>query len=197
MLAAKFGAERPENFSIAPRGGGPASLFNMSAPPFLRSAGSEGCEGAASLARSGRVRGERTRTFSIAAVRTYHEQSWRSCQAIVCARRSWRDPAGGSPAQVRGSAPLLASVASLPTTAGGEAYTAIVWGVGLSHEILSIAGAEVVINVEGNIVQGNRIWKLFDIDGFVLAGDRRIDSTRRRTNGGERPWVVFGPVLPI
>ncbi len=29
----------------------------------------------------------------------------------VCARRSWRDPAGGRPAQVRGSARLVASVA--------------------------------------------------------------------------------------
>src|SRR5208282_6906791 len=33
----------------------------------------------------------------------------------------------------------------------GEAYTAIVWGVGLSHEIFNIAGAEAVIDVEGNM----------------------------------------------
>ena len=32
----------------------------------------------------------------------------------------------------------------------GEAYTAIVWGVGLSHEILNIAGAEPFVSVEGN-----------------------------------------------
>ena len=33
----------------------------------------------------------------------------------------------------------------------GEAYTAIVWGVGLSHEIPKIAGAEAVTVVEGNM----------------------------------------------
>ena len=34
-----------------------------------------------------------------------------------CARRSWRDPAGGRPARVRGSARPLASDASSPATA--------------------------------------------------------------------------------
>ncbi len=33
----------------------------------------------------------------------------------------------------------------------GEAYTVIVWGVGLSHEILEIAGAEAVATAEGNM----------------------------------------------
>jgi hypothetical protein len=33
-----------------------------------------------------------------------------------CARRSWRDPAGASPAQVRGSARLVVSVASAVAT---------------------------------------------------------------------------------
>jgi hypothetical protein len=33
------------------------------------------------------------------------------------------------------------SVASWKVTTIGEAYTVIVWGVGLSHEILEIAGA--------------------------------------------------------
>ena len=33
----------------------------------------------------------------------------------------------------------------------GEAYTAIVWGVGLSHESLEIAGAETVATAEGNM----------------------------------------------
>ena len=33
----------------------------------------------------------------------------------------------------------------------GEAYTAIVWGVGLSHDIREIAGAEAVRLVEGNM----------------------------------------------
>jgi hypothetical protein len=34
---------------------------------------------------------------------------------------------------------------------GHEAYTAIVWGVGLSHEIDNNAGAEAVESVEGNM----------------------------------------------
>ena len=33
----------------------------------------------------------------------------------------------------------------------GEAYTAILWGVGLSHEILEVAGAEAVAIAEGNM----------------------------------------------
>ena len=33
----------------------------------------------------------------------------------------------------------------------GEAYTVIVWGVGLSHESLEIAGAEAVATAEGNM----------------------------------------------
>jgi len=47
-----------------------------------------------------------------------------------CARPSWRNPAGESPAQVRGSARLVASVARDSAGDGGrEAYTAIAWGV--------------------------------------------------------------------
>ena len=34
---------------------------------------------------------------------------------------------------------------------GCEAYTAIVWGVGLSHESDNNAGAEAVVMVEGNM----------------------------------------------
>ena len=33
----------------------------------------------------------------------------------------------------------------------GEAYTVIVWGVGLSHESPEIAGAEAVATAEGNM----------------------------------------------
>jgi hypothetical protein len=33
----------------------------------------------------------------------------------------------------------------------GEAYTANVWGVGLSHEIRKIAGAEAIRHAEGNM----------------------------------------------
>jgi hypothetical protein len=34
---------------------------------------------------------------------------------------------------------------------GGEAYTAIAWGVGLSHERSDIAGAESLYSLEGNM----------------------------------------------
>jgi hypothetical protein len=33
----------------------------------------------------------------------------------------------------------------------GEAYTAILWGVGLSHENNDVAGAEAFVSVEGNM----------------------------------------------
>jgi hypothetical protein len=33
----------------------------------------------------------------------------------------------------------------------GEAYTAILWGVGLSHENQDVAGAEALVSVEGNM----------------------------------------------
>jgi hypothetical protein len=47
---------------------------------------------------------------------------------------SWCDPAGASPAQVKGSV-LLGSECCVATgDSGYEAYTAIAWGVGLSHE---------------------------------------------------------------
>ena len=45
--------------------------------------------------------------------------------------------------------------------------------------------------------QGNRIWKLFDVGGFVLAGDGRIDSTPPSDEGGGRRWLVLRPVLRI
>jgi hypothetical protein len=55
---------------------------------------------------------------------------------------SWCDPAGESPAQVKGSV-LLGSECCVATGDGGfEAYTAIAWGVGLSHEMSYVAGAE-------------------------------------------------------
>jgi hypothetical protein len=34
---------------------------------------------------------------------------------------------------------------------GREAYTAIAWGVGLSHERINAAGAETVVKVEGSM----------------------------------------------
>jgi len=45
--------------------------------------------------------------------------------------------------------------------------------------------------------QGNRISKSLDGEGFVLAADCRIDSTRPSNDGGRRPWVVLRPVLRI
>ena len=64
---------------------------------------------------------------------------------------SWCDPAGASPAQVKGSV-LLGSECCVATgDSGCEAYTAIAWGVGLSHERLDIAGAESFYSLEGNM----------------------------------------------
>jgi hypothetical protein len=68
-----------------------------------------------------------------------------------CARQSWCDPAGESPAQVRGNVRLVASVAWSPATVGCEAYAAIAWGVGLSHERSDVAGAEGFHSLEGNM----------------------------------------------
>src|SRR5262245_50350315 len=64
---------------------------------------------------------------------------------------SWCDPAGESPAQVKGSV-LLGSECCVATGDGGcEAYTAIAWGVGLSHERSDVAGAEGFHSLEGNM----------------------------------------------
>src|ERR1700681_1979217 len=74
--------------------------------------------------------------------------------------KSWCDPAGASPAQVRSSVRLVASVAWSIGDGGCEAYTAIAWGVGLSHERSDIAGAEGFHSLEGNmcgtVLQGMR-----------------------------------------
>jgi hypothetical protein len=64
---------------------------------------------------------------------------------------SWCDPAGESPAQVKGSV-LLGSECCVATgDSGCEAYTAIAWGVGLSHERSDVAGAEGFHSLEGNM----------------------------------------------
>src|SRR5256884_9106886 len=68
-----------------------------------------------------------------------------------CARKSWCDPAGESPAQVKGSV-LLGSECCVATgDSGCEAYTAIAWGVGLSLVRSDIAGAESFHSLEGNM----------------------------------------------
>src|SRR5437868_5081639 len=69
----------------------------------------------------------------------------------TCARQSWCDPAGESPAQVKGSV-LLGSECCVATgDSGCEAYTAIAWGVGLSLVRSDIAGAESFHSLEGNM----------------------------------------------
>ncbi len=61
-----------------------------------------------------------------------------------CARQSWRDPAGVSPAREKGSANPVVSVASWKATTTAkhtqEAYTAGVRGVGMSHEMANTQG---------------------------------------------------------
>jgi len=52
----------------------------------------------------------------------------------VC-QASWRDPTGGSPVRVRHSEPPGSECCRRRGNAGSEAYTVIVWGVGLSHEM--------------------------------------------------------------
>jgi hypothetical protein len=46
---------------------------------------------------------------------------------------------------------LVASVAGPLANRGCAAYTAIAWGVGLSHERSDIAGAESFYSLEGNM----------------------------------------------
>src|SRR5947199_520679 len=69
----------------------------------------------------------------------------------TCARQSWCDPAGESPAQVKGSV-LLGSECCVATgDSGCEAYTAIAWGVGLSLVRSDILGADSFHSREGNM----------------------------------------------
>src|ERR1700755_578532 len=65
--------------------------------------------------------------------------------------KSWCDPAGESPAQVKGSVLLGSECCVVTGDSGDEAYTAIAWGVGLSHERSDIAGAESFYSLEGNM----------------------------------------------
>src|SRR5262249_1853457 len=64
---------------------------------------------------------------------------------------SWCDPAGASPAQVKGSVLLGSECCVAAGDSGCEAYTAIAWGVGLSHERSDVAGAESLYSLEGNM----------------------------------------------
>src|SRR5262252_5500467 len=64
---------------------------------------------------------------------------------------SWCDPAGGSPAQVRSSVRLVASVARPLATVVAKRTQRLYGGVGLSHERSDIAGAEGFHSLEGNM----------------------------------------------
>jgi hypothetical protein len=51
----------------------------------------------------------------------------------------------------KGQRPLGSECCVTPGDSGDEAYTAIAWGVGLSHERSDIAGAEGFHSLEGNM----------------------------------------------
>src|SRR5437764_8981354 len=89
----------------------------------------------------------KTRTYASVLTACYATHS----RTSKCARQSWCDPAGESPAQVKGSV-LLGSECCVATgDSGCEAYTAIAWGVGLSLVRSDIAGAESFHSLEGNM----------------------------------------------
>src|SRR5947199_7974643 len=50
----------------------------------------------------------------------------------TCARQSWCDPAGESPAQVKDRMMTRLKCSQVAGSYGGEGYTEIAWGVGLS-----------------------------------------------------------------
>jgi hypothetical protein len=85
---------------------------------------------------------------------------------------------------------------------GCEAYTAIAWGVGLSHERSDVAGAEGLLLLEGNMcgtvlcevltpcrgqrphhVQKDRIgsWEVSGLTGTALPLPARIGKVRSRS----------------
>jgi hypothetical protein len=71
----------------------------------------------------------------------------------------------------------------------GEAYTVIVWGVGMSHEIPEVAGAEAVRMAEGNMCGA-------DMQGPVaLPGSKatpRTNGTRRNLGDLASDRAAFG-----
>ena len=89
---------------------------------------------------------------------------------------------------------MVASVAQSIGDGGCEAYTAIVWGVGLSHERSDIAGAEGFHSSEGymcgTVRQGMR-------GAVALPGSKatsRAKGSYRNLGGlvsGRRGWVAF------
>ena len=65
----------------------------------------------------------------------------------------------------------------------GEAYTAIVWGVGSSHEMRNVAGAEAVVEAEGNMC------------GAVMQGTVALPGSEAasRTKGSRRNLGDLAP----
>ena len=114
---------------------------------------------------------------------------------------SWCDPAGGSPAQVRGSARLVVSVASPLATVVTKRTQRLHRGVGLSLERSDIVGAEGFHSLEGNMcgtampgadacqglrphhVQRDRIgsWEVSCLAAVVRSTAVRIGKARSRS----------------
>src|SRR5262245_43149653 len=97
---------------------------------------------------------------------------------------SWCDPAGERLAQVKGSVQLGSECCVATGDSGREAYTAIAWGVGLSHERSDIAGAESFYSLEGNMCSTVKR------DGCRLAGvEGHITCKRIASEAGRsRVW---------
>ena len=127
----------------------------------------------------------------------------------TCARQSWCDPAGESPAQVKGSV-LLGSECCVATgDSGCEAYTAIAWGVGLSLVRSDIAGAESFHSLEGNMcgtamrgadaLPGSKATSRAkgshrNLGGLVSGRRRRVmcPESGGPHREGEEPWPMYG-----
>ena len=98
----------------------------------------------------------------------------------------------------------------------GEAYTAILWGVGLSHEMNDDAGAEAFVSVEGNMCgavmrgpvalpgskatsrkKGTR-WNLGDLTlPAITSVDTGRDGKSRRRSRRGRGEESDGCILPV
>ena len=66
----------------------------------------------------------------------------------------------------------------------GEAYTVIMWGVGLSHEILEVVGAEAVATAEGNMC------------GAVMQGTAALPGSKATSRMNGLRWNLGDLVLP-
>jgi hypothetical protein len=66
----------------------------------------------------------------------------------------------------------------------GEAYTAIVWGVGLSHEMNQVAGAEAFVSVEGNM------------SGAVTRGPVALPGSKATSRAKGTRWNLGDLIAP-